>query len=56
MVRYRWPKSEWAVKAKTQLASLAKIPRKESLPSKIMSLPGSTDPYSSGGMGGGPGL
>ena len=28
----RWPKSPWAVKAKTQLASLAKMPRKPSAP------------------------
>src|SRR5262249_48722455 len=33
----RWPKSEWAKKAKVQLAELAKMPRKETLPSKIMS-------------------
>jgi TolA-binding protein len=61
MVRHRWPKSEWAAKAKTELASLAKMPRKESLPSKIMSSPGSVDPFSSGAgsngaMGGMPGM
>lgn len=50
----RWPKSPWAAKAKTELASLAKMPRTQTLPSKIMSQPGSTDPFSSGGgqMGG----
>ena len=48
----RWPKSEWAAKAKTDLASLAKMPRKESLPSKIMTAPGSVDPFSSGAGGG----
>jgi hypothetical protein len=50
----RWPKSPWAAKAKTQLASLAKMPREISKPSKIMTQPGSTDPMlgGSGGMGG----
>jgi outer membrane protein assembly factor BamD (BamD/ComL family) len=55
----RWPGSPWAVKAKTELAQLAKLPRKPSLPSKIMAQPGATDPYYSagptgamGGMGG----
>ena len=33
----RWPGSPWAVKAKTELAQLAKMPRKPSVPSKIMS-------------------
>jgi TolA-binding protein len=47
-----WPKSPWAAKAKTQLASLAKAPRKRHDPSKIMTQPGTTDPFSSGGMGG----
>ena len=56
----RWPNSPWAVKAKTELAQLAKMPRKPSLPSKIMAQPGATDPYYSagagmGGMGGGMG-
>ena len=32
----RWPGSPWAVKAKTELAQLAKMPRKPSVPSKIM--------------------
>ena len=53
----RWPGSPWAVKAKTELAQLAKMPRKPSVPSKIMSQPGANDPYYSagpvGGMGGG---
>src|SRR5205823_734477 len=51
----RWPNSPWAVKAKTELAQLAKLPRKASKPSKIIIQPGSTDPfYSAGpaGMGG----
>ena len=52
----RWPKSQWSGKAKTQLASLAKVPRVLHDPSKIMSRPGSTDPIlggsGNGGMGG----
>ena len=48
-IAQRWPKSAWAAKAKTQLAALAKLPRKQSLPSKIMTQPGSTDPF--GGSG-----
>ncbi len=49
----RWPGSPWSVKAKTELAQLAKMPRKPSVPSKIMSQPGANDPYySAGGMGG----
>jgi outer membrane protein assembly factor BamD (BamD/ComL family) len=47
----RWPNSPWAVKAKGELASLAKLPRTPSKPSKIMIPPGSTDPFGSG-MGG----
>ena len=61
MIRHKWPKSEWAAKAKTDLAALAKMPRKESLPSKIMTAPGSVDPFSSGAgangaLGGMPGM
>lgn len=48
----RWPNSPWAVKAKTELAHLAKLPRKASVPSKIMGQPGATDPYYSAGAGG----
>ena len=48
-IRQRWPKSPWAAKAKTQLAVLAKMPRKQSLPSKIMTQPGGLDPFVSGG-------
>ena len=40
----RWPGSPWAVKAKVELAQLAKMPRTPSKPSKIMIPPGSTDP------------
>ncbi|MEJ7637240.1 MAG: outer membrane protein assembly factor BamD [Singulisphaera sp.] len=57
-IAHRWPKSEWAAKAKTRLAALAKAPREQSLPSKIMTQPGSADPTGSmGGFGGGgPGM
>ncbi len=48
----RWPSSHWSVQAKTELAQLAKLPRKPSVPSKIMTSPGSNDPYYSAGMGG----
>ena len=41
----RWPNSPWAVKAKVELAQLAKMPRTPSKPSKIMIPPGSTDPF-----------
>ncbi|QEH34099.1 Outer membrane protein assembly factor BamD [Aquisphaera giovannonii] len=51
----RWPTSPWAVKAKTELAALAKMPRKPTVPSKIMSQPGANDPYFGGGAGGGAG-
>jgi outer membrane protein assembly factor BamD (BamD/ComL family) len=57
MIPQKWPKSPWATKAKAQLAVLAKMPRKASEPSKIMTQPGSSDPVLSGsggmmGMGG----
>lgn len=48
MIPRRWPKSAWAEKAKIELAELAKKPRKEILPSKIMTQPGAADPYASG--------
>jgi outer membrane protein assembly factor BamD (BamD/ComL family) len=47
----RWPGSPWAVKAKVELAQLAKMPRTLSKPSKIMIPPGSTDPFGQGGQG-----
>lgn len=48
----RWPNSPWAVKAKADLAVLAKAPRKgPSLPSKMLMQPNATDPYYSAGMG-----
>ncbi len=49
----RWPNSPWAVKAKAELAMLAKMPREPSKPSRIMIPPGATDPYFSSGPGGG---
>jgi outer membrane protein assembly factor BamD (BamD/ComL family) len=51
-IRQRWPNSPWAAKAKTQLAVLAKMPRKQSLPSKIMTQPGAYDSFVNGGMSG----
>jgi outer membrane protein assembly factor BamD (BamD/ComL family) len=54
MIPRRWPKSPWADKAKVQLAELAKLPRTESLPSKIFTQPGSGDPYSNGVTAGNP--
>jgi outer membrane protein assembly factor BamD (BamD/ComL family) len=54
-VPQKWPSSPWAVKAKTELASLAKMPREPSLPSRILTSPGLTDPFSANSMmGGGP--
>ena len=59
LVNARWPKTEWAKKSKVELAALAKLPRKESVPSKMMSQPVNSDPFSggtgSGGSGGGMG-
>ncbi len=52
-VAQKYPKSPWAVKAKTELASLAKVPRKIHDPSKIMTSPGSGGSNSMGGMNGG---
>ena len=49
----RWPKSPWAAKAKTELAELAKMPRKAIAPSKINVTPTAGDPFAgSGGMNG----
>jgi outer membrane protein assembly factor BamD (BamD/ComL family) len=42
----RWPKSPYALRAKEQLARLAKMPRKEVKPSTIFTLPGAPDPSS----------
>jgi outer membrane protein assembly factor BamD (BamD/ComL family) len=52
-IRQRWPKSPWAAQSKTRLAQLAKMPRKQSLPSKINVTPTAGDPFaSSGGING----
>jgi outer membrane protein assembly factor BamD (BamD/ComL family) len=51
----KWPKSPYAPKAKEQLAKIAKMPRKETLPSKIMTRPGASDPYASGVSSANPG-
>ncbi|WP_337174423.1 tetratricopeptide repeat protein [Paludisphaera sp.] len=49
----RWADSPWAVKAKAELETLAKAPRRgPTLPSKILVQPHATDPYYSAGMGG----
>ena len=48
MIPRRWPRSTWSKKAKVELAELAKKPRKELMPSKIMTQPGAADPYASG--------
>ncbi len=47
-VRARWPNSPWAEKAKVQMASLAKAPRKTVSPSKMLALPGAADPNAVG--------
>lgn len=46
MILRKWPKTDWASKAELQLAELAKMPHKQSMPSKMMSRPGQ-DPFSS---------
>jgi outer membrane protein assembly factor BamD (BamD/ComL family) len=52
LVMNKWPKSKWAGESRKQLALVAKMPRKASLPSKIMTAPGAGDPSTMGGMGG----
>jgi outer membrane protein assembly factor BamD (BamD/ComL family) len=44
----RWPKSKWAKEAKTHLAQLKTLPKQQTLPSKILTPPGSPDPSSGG--------
>jgi outer membrane protein assembly factor BamD (BamD/ComL family) len=57
-VTKRWPKSTWNKKAEEQLVALAKVKEKRAQMSKIMTLPGSSDPFTgntlSGGMNGSP--
>jgi len=55
LVVAKWPKSKWAELAKVQLQKTAKMARKASVPSKIMTLPGAPDPQGSMGSGGGSG-
>jgi TolA-binding protein len=54
----RWPNSPWALKAKTELAALAKMPRTASMPKKIIIPPGGVDPFGGtmSGMGMGMGM
>jgi len=54
LVMAKWPKSKWAALAKKEMVKVAKAPRKASVPSKIMTLPGVTDPGigGQGAMGG----
>lgn len=67
MVLNKWPRSDWADKSRQEMAVLAKMPRTQSLPSKIMTQPGSNDPilngtpgaggmFNGGGGGGGGGM
>jgi hypothetical protein len=48
-IRQVWPKSPWATKAKTRLAVLAKMPHKQSTPSKINIGRFAGDPFSGSG-------
>jgi outer membrane protein assembly factor BamD (BamD/ComL family) len=52
MVIAKWPDSKWAGEARKEMVAVAKMPRKASLPSKIMTMPGSADPSTMGGNGG----
>ena len=49
LVIAKWPKSKWAEYARVQLQKTAKMPRKASVPSKIMTQPGAPDQNSMGG-------
>lgn len=55
LVIAKWPKSKWAELARVELKKTAKMPRKASVPSRIMTQPGAPDPNSMGGNGGGSG-
>lgn len=52
LVMAKWPKSKWAGEARKEMAMVAKMPRKASMPSKIMTAPGAPDPSTMGGNGG----
>ena len=47
-VKARWPSSDWGKKASSKLDLIAKAPRKKVEPSRIMTLPGASDPYANG--------
>ncbi len=55
MIPARWPQSPYAAKAKKKLAIIAKMPRKQTLPSRMMGRPGAADPYANGMTAGNPG-
>lgn len=52
LVMAKWPKSKWAAEARKEIGKVAKLPRKASVPSKIMTAPGAPDPSTMGGNGG----
>ena len=52
LVMARYPASKWAVESKKEMGKIAKLPRKASVPSKIMTLPGSQSDPNQMGMGG----
>ncbi len=52
MILAKWPESKWAGEARKQMLLTAKMPRKASQPSKIMTMPGAPDPSTMGGNGG----
>ena len=49
LVIAKWPRSKWAEYSRVELQKTAKMPRKASVPSKIMTQPGAPDPNSMGG-------
>ena len=51
LVQANWPTSKWAGEAKKEMGKIAKMPRVASLPSKIMTTPGSS-PTGNGAAGG----
>ncbi len=53
LVMANWPNSKWAGEAKKEMGKIAKMPRVASVPSKIMTTPGSAPNGAAGGMLGG---
>jgi outer membrane assembly lipoprotein YfiO len=51
-VTQRWPKSPWTPRAEEQLEALAHVKDRRAQISKIMTLPGSTDPFTGNSMTG----